>query len=191
MSLASPMAEAPSSNLEYAIYYSGLGWGVFPAHTIRNGKCSCSSKNCKSPGKHPMTRNGLKAATTDRSLILKWWNENPDANIAIRAGQESGLIALDIDTKSNGFESLEVLENTFEEVPETLTAVTGSKGNHIFFKHPGKHIKTRAGIQEGVDFRGDGGYVIAAPSLHISGDPYYWVDINKSVAAPQSGLYRL
>jgi hypothetical protein len=168
---------APTSNLEYAIHYSGLGWEVFPAHTIKDSGCSCRKANCTSPGKHPRTQNGLKDATTDRSKILKWWNKNPDANIAIRTGIDSGLAVLDIDTKSNGFESLETLENTFDKLPESLTAVTGSKGNHILFAHPGTLIKTRSNIVEGIDFRGDGGYIIAPPSLHASGNKYYWLNL--------------
>ena len=80
MRLASTSENTPTSNLEYAIHYASLGWGVFPAHTIKDGICSCRKAECTSPGKHPMTRNGLKDATTDRSKILKWWNKDPDAN---------------------------------------------------------------------------------------------------------------
>ena len=187
MGFANQKAAIPNSNLEYALYYSGLGWEVFPAHTIRDGHCSCG-KICNSPGKHPMTRKGLKDATTDRSQILKWWNKTPDANIAIRTGKESGLIALDIDTKSNGFDSLETLENTFDKLPSTLTSITGSKGKHICFKHPGGKIKTRAKMLDGIDFRADGGYIIAPPSSHISGNAYKWIDIKLSLMEPPQWL---
>ena len=57
---------------------------------------------------------------------------------------------------------------------EALTAVTGSKGNHILFAHPGSLIKTRSHIVDGIDFRGDGGYIIAPPSRHASGEIYQW-----------------
>jgi len=178
---ASIMAASLTSNLEYALYYSSLGWEVFPAHTIRLGLCSCGNQSCKSQGKHPMTQHGLSDATTNHKAILKWWNKTPDANIAIRTGKESGLAVLDIDTKSNGFESLEALENTFEYLPESLTSITGSKGNHVLFSYPGIPIKTRSNIVEGIDFRGDGGYIIAPPSLHNSGNKYEWVDLNKKL----------
>lgn len=182
---------SPASNLEYALHYASLGWGVFPAHTIKAGVCSCSNPDCTSPGKHPRTKNGLKDATIDRYTIMKWWNKFPDANIAIRTGKESGIVVLDIDTKQNGFESLEALENTFHELPETLTAVTGSKGNHICFSHPGGKLKTRCGILDGIDFRGDGGYVIAPPSLHISEHSYYWIDLDKRLEGPPTWLIDL
>jgi len=190
MTYANQVEDSPTSNLEYALYYSSLGWEVFPAHTMRNGHCSCG-KFCKSPGKHPMTRNGLKDATTDNKTIIKWWKITPDANIAIRTGKESGLIALDIDTKSNGFDSLDTLENTFSELPDTLTSVTGSNGNHICFSHPGGKVKTRSNILDGIDFRGDGGYIIAPPSLHNSGKAYLWADINLSLQKAPEWLIQL
>ena len=138
-----------------------------------------------------MTRNGLKDATTDRQSIIRWWNKNPDANIAIRTGAESNLVALDIDTKSNGYESLEALENTFEKLPDTRTAITGSGGKHFCFSHPGGKIKTRSGIYEGVDIRGDGGYIITPPSCHISGNSYYWDDPERPLVAPPEWLVKV
>ena len=190
MTLANSMVASLTSNLEYALYYSSLGWEVFPAHTIRNGRCSCG-KSCKSPGKHPVTRYGLKEATTDRQVILKWWNKIPDANIAIRTGIKSGLVVLDIDTKTNGFESLATLENNNNKLPETLTSITGSKGNHVFFTHPGGTVKTRANILSGIDFRGDGGYIIAPPSIHLSGDAYYWANFGSMLTEAPGWLLNL
>jgi hypothetical protein len=172
--------------LEFALYYASLGWGVFPAHTIRNYHCSCGKADCASPGKHPRTRNGLKDATTNRSTILEWWQKSPDANIAIRTGIESGLIVLDVDTKSNGFDSLDTLQNTFEKLPETLTAITGGGGNHICFSHPGIVVKNRGNLLGGIDFRGDNGYIIAPPSLHKSDNRYSWIELNTPLSqAPE------
>ena len=184
-------ATSPASNLEYALHYASLGWGVFPAHTIKDGACSCGNTGCTSPGKHPRTKNGLKDATTDKRTIMKWWNLHQDSNIAIRTGVDSGIVALDIDTKSNGFESLEALVNTVGDLPDTLTAITGGKGNHICFTHPGGTMKTRANVLEGIDFRGDGGYIIAPPSLHVSGNTYHWLDLNKPLVAPPTWLVEM
>jgi hypothetical protein len=181
----------PASNLEYALHYASLGWGVFPAHTIKDDSCSCGNPDCTSPGKHPRTKNGLKDATTDSKAIEWWWKKFPASNIAIRTGKESGVVALDIDTKSNGFESLEALVNTVGSLPDTLTAITGGKGNHICFTHPGGTMKTRANVLEGIDFRGDGGYIIAPPSLHISGSAYHWIDLNVTLVEPPEWLLKL
>ena len=182
------IATTLTSNLEYALHYASLGWGVFPAHTIQKGACSCGKPNCGSPGKHPRTRNGLKDATTNPRAILRWWNQYPDANIAIRTGKESNLVVLDIDTKSNGFESLETLENTFEALPNTLTAITGGKGKHICFFHPGVAVRNRTNLVAGIDFRGENGYIIAAPSAHVSGNAYTWVNLESALSKPPAWL---
>ena len=86
---------------------------------------------------------------------------------------------------------IEALENTFDKLPESLTAVTGSKGNHILFAHPGTLIKTRSNIFQGIDFRGDGGYIIAPPSAHYSGDRYYWVDLQSKLLGMPEWLVEL
>jgi hypothetical protein len=63
----------------------------------------------------------------------------------------------------------------------TLTAATGGGGQHLFFAHPGVEVRNTAGRLPGVaeplpglDLRGDGGYVVAAPSWHASGGAYRW-----------------
>ena len=184
-------AATPTTNLEYALYYASLGWKVFPAHTIKDGQCSCGKANCSSPGKHPKTRYGLKEAVTNQPTISKWWGKTPDANIAIRTGKESGLIVLDVDIKTNGFDSLEALQNTFEKLPETLTAITGGGGNHICFSYPGVVIKNKINLVEGIDFRGDNGYIIAPPSLHKCGNWYSWVDLNTPLSNAPEWLIEL
>lgn len=166
------------TNLDYALHYANLGWHVFPTHTIVDGMCSCKKKNCRTPGKHPMTRQGLKDATTDKIKIKKWWTNKPNANIAIRTGAISGISVIDIDLKTNGFISLEKLTNKPENPKNTLRSITGGKGNHLIYKHSGTPIKTRTGFLPGIDIRGEGGYIIAPPSLHISGSYYEWDDLD-------------
>lgn len=167
-----------NSNLDYALHYAKLGWHVFPTHTIIDGKCSCQKKKCTSPGKHPKTQHGLKDATIDTSLINKWWTQNPEANIAIRTGKESGIVAVDIDLKSNGFESLEQLNNLSQYLKTTLMSITGGGGSHLIFQNPEEPIKTRANLLPGIDIRGENGYITAPPSRHISGSCYEWFDLN-------------
>jgi hypothetical protein len=45
-------------------------------------------------------------------------------------------------------------------------------GEHWFYKHPGRHVKTATKVRPGIDIRGDGGYVVAPGSLHRSGVVY-------------------
>jgi hypothetical protein len=89
------------------------------------------------------------------------------------------LVALDIDPRHNGDESLAVLLAEHGELPETPMCCTGGGGQHIFmWAH--KAIPNSAGragdgrFGEGVDVRGEGGYVIASPSRHESGRTYEW-----------------
>ena len=71
---------------------------MLPLHTIVEGQCSCKAgPDCKHPGKHPRTRNGVKDATTDRAIIKTWWKKWPDANVGIATGQPSGIFVLDVD----------------------------------------------------------------------------------------------
>lgn len=53
-----------------------------------------------------------------------------------------------------------------EELPNTLRAST-PRGVHLYFKMPdGVEIRNRQGVVEGVDVRGEGGYVIEWPLLN-------------------------
>ena len=60
-------------------------------------------------------------------------------------------------------------------MPATVESVTGGGGRHLYFRHPGGHVPNRVGIQLGIDVRGDGGYVVAPPSVHPNGGHYFWV----------------
>jgi putative DNA primase/helicase len=157
-----------------ALIYARAGFAVFPVHYIKDGKCSCG-KVCNSPGKHPMTAQGFKDATTDLKIISEIWDKFPDCNIGLVTGLDSGIVVVDVDMKSNGFESLKEMDKKFGSLPTTLTCHTGGGGCHFFFKYPINHtIRSRTGIYEGIDIRANGGYVVAAPSLHSSGNRYKW-----------------
>ncbi len=157
--------------LECALGYRQLGWKVLPLHTIISGRCSCGRASCGSPGKHPATVNGLKDATTDEETIREWFTGGRSYNIGIATGRESGLVVLDIDPKNGGSESIGQYR-----VPRTLDVITGSGGRHYYFAYPkSKEIRNSAGkLGAGLDVRGEGGYVVAPPSLHISGSEYKW-----------------
>ena len=121
-----------------------------------------------------MTEHGLIDATIDVDTITMWWSTWPDANIGIRTGQISGVVVLDIDAKSEGLESWAELQDIHARV-DTLTCHTGGGGMHLYFKAPPDELKSTAGqIARGVDTRAEGGYVVAPPSMHISGQRYWW-----------------
>jgi Bifunctional DNA primase/polymerase, N-terminal/Primase C terminal 1 (PriCT-1) len=160
--------------LDAALSYAARGWHVFPCHTPTPTGCSCRRK-CDRVGKHPRSKNGLKDATTDEAQIRRWWQMWPEANVAIRTGAVSGLVVLDNDIYKGGDTSLRELERSYSAMPETVLSLTGGGGEQSFFQHPGSPVKNGVdALGVGLDIRGDGGYVIAPPSLHRSGTRYVW-----------------
>jgi len=178
--LADPTPLKENTNLKVALgYVRLLGWACFPLHSIINDNCSCGKSNCTSPGKHPASLNGLKDATKDESQIIKWWTERPYLNIGIATGQISGFFVLDIDTTIHkgsgmtGHEALSELEKRYGDLPRTPQQITGSGGLHYLFKYE-NGIKNRGNLFPSIDVRGDGGYIVASPSIHETGNKYEW-----------------
>ena len=167
-------SEATNPVLAAALGYVARGWAVFPLHTWREGRCSCSKEACDHPAKHPRTKHGVKDASTDPEVVRSWWARWPDANVGIATGAVSGFFALDIDPRHGGPASLEAWESEHGALPQTLESETGGGGSHKLFHHPGLSVKNRTNLAPGVDVRSDGGYIVAPPSLHPSGRRYQW-----------------
>jgi len=103
-----------------------------------------------------------------------WFEHWPDANIGVVTGEISNLVVLDIDPDHGGDASLERLERRFQPLQATIEAKSGGGGRHLYFAHPGGIIRNRTAIAQGIDLRGDGGYVVAPPSIHPTGARYMW-----------------
>ena len=172
------------ANQTHALEYAKRGWKVIPLHTPdAQGKCSCRKADCGSVGKHPRTMNGLKDATTDENKIRGWWDMWPDANIGIATGAASNLVVLDVDPRHDGDKTLAVLEDDYGQLPPTSYSRTGGDGMHYLFSYPDAEIKNSAGrLGAGLDIRGEGGYIVAPPSLHQSGKRYAWAEAEVSLA---------
>ncbi len=170
-----------------ALHYALAGYPVVPLHNPIFGdgsvRCSCRDwKTCDKVGKHPRTRYGVNDATTDLDIIRGWWRQWPNANIGIPTGKVSDTIALDVDPKSGGPYSLEELEGSYGELPATVKQRTGSNGEHRIFRYPDVRVKNSvSAIGWGLDIRSDGGYIVAAPSVHASGNRYEWYGVNTPV----------
>lgn len=159
-----------------ALAYAARGWAVLPIHTPTNDEppCSCGRPDCSSVGKHPRTPHGLIDASKDEACIREWWRLWPGANVAVATGARSDLVALDIDPRNGGDESLAELLREHGPIPETVEAHTGGGGRHLFFRCPHGAAKSRSGIRPGIDVKADGGYIVVEPSLHASGRRYVW-----------------
>jgi Bifunctional DNA primase/polymerase, N-terminal len=150
--------------------YASRGWPTFPAPDDGSKRSEKSGERSKSRSKiyGPLMR---WDATTTEQLIRNDFKKWPDQNIGIVTGPESGVFVLETDTKEhgddvNGEAALKAWEAEHGALPETLEAESPSKSRHRFFNHPGLGIKIKnvAGVLDGVDVRGNGGMVLAAPS---------------------------
>jgi hypothetical protein len=152
---------AAGAMLAAALAYAEAGLHVFPL---------------KPRSKVPATLDGLKSATTDAEQLRAWWERWPEANVAILAGAESRVVVLDVDAQHGGAGSLRELERRHGELPKTARVLTGGGGQHVYFRHPGPEVRNSAGrLGSGLDVRGDGGYVVAPPSVHENGRAYHWM----------------
>jgi putative DNA primase/helicase len=116
---------------------------------------------CRPGEKTPLCTNGHKVATTDPAIIKGWWAESPNANIGLVMGP-NGLIAIDVDPRSGGTETLAKLEKELGPLPRNSCQRTQSGGFHILFKHPGVALKGK--LPGGIDIK-DNGYILVAPSM--------------------------
>jgi len=121
--------------------------------------------------------------------IDAWWTKWPEANVGIVTGSVFGLVVIDLD-------SLGAKERLKELLPDyDLSAVPRSRtgrGWQLYFKHPGTLVQNRAGVIPTLDVRGDGGYVVAPPSVHPNGKIYRWeVPINGELPKLPVELFKL
>jgi hypothetical protein len=122
--------------------------------------------------KEPAIHNNLERATTDHNKISGWWSKR-HFNIGIATGEGSGIWVLDVDG-DEGEAELRKLEAEYGALPVTVEAITG-KGRHLYFRWPtGWNIRNRQAVVPGIDVRGNGGYVLAPPSIHSSSRVYAW-----------------
>ncbi|MEJ7763868.1 MAG: bifunctional DNA primase/polymerase [Acidimicrobiales bacterium] len=157
-----------TATLDAMLAYANLGWPVVPLHNPQGDACSCSKKDdCPSPAKHPRTEHGLKDATVNPGIITGWCERWPNANVGLLTGVAFDV--LDIDGPQADTQLGRAAGGHLASLgPEVATG----RGWHLYFAPTGGGNKT--GLIDHVDWRGAGGYVVAPPSLHISGTRYTW-----------------
>lgn len=127
-------------------------------------------------GKKPVYTGWQERATNDFEKIRLDIEANDGCGLAIPTGVANGFDVWDIDGEE-GAEQLRQWVEDGNELPVTPVVLTGSGGYHFYFKHePGLRNSAKQ-MMAGWDTRGDGGYVVAPPSLHPdTGRPYMWFD---------------
>ena len=153
----------PTGPLDFATRYAARGWRVAPI----------------APGtKWPRIDAWQEAATTDTDQINKWWTARPNDGVSIICGVESGIFVIDVDPYHDGDQTLAELEALHEPLPDTVESVTGRNGRHLYFRMPLGLVVTNDAsnlLGQGLDVRGEGGQVVAPPTVHPqTGQPYAW-----------------
>lgn len=111
-----------------------------------------------------------------RGQIQTWLNDKKFKNIGILTGNISGgLIVFDLDDSS----LKEILDITPWEIWDNgaWIAQTGGEGRyHIYILNSEKCHGIIKPIGYGIEYRGNGGYVVAYPSIHPNEEKYNWDD---------------
>lgn len=147
----------PNPMYEAAMAYAELGWRTLLV---------------KPKTKLPFFSAWNRKATTNPKEIKLWWSKWAGYNIGILTGSEVEpgryLVAVDIDPGNGGELSLEFLEEEHGPLPDTVVCHTGGGGRHYYFTSA-RPLPNRTGLLPGIDIRGEGGFVVAPPSVHKNG----------------------
>ena len=176
-----------TSMLDAALACIAQGFSVIPlCWPDANGNCGCGKNHeGHNIGKAPITPHGLNDATQTQAGVREYWQKYPQANIGIVT---DGLTVLDFDAGNSGLESKSDLEAIFGPLPRTRTHRTGGGGEHWIYRNPnGTNIRNtvKLGGYKGVDLRGTGGYIVAPPSSHLSGNRYEVIDDAEIAPTPE------
>jgi hypothetical protein len=98
-------------------------------------------------------------------------------NLGIATG--AGLVVLDYDPARD---DVGAARSFLDSLPATRIARTGGGGEHRYFHTAGVIGNSVDKLAIGLDVRGEGGLVVAPPSIHASGRRYEWVDFGAPIA---------
>jgi|SRR5215471_479369 len=162
---------ASGSLLEHALAYLRRGLPIFAVcglvtHMHRDGDGSL--KLCADPGKVPLVawkRYQTELPTEDE--VCEMWRRHPDANIGMPTGRLSGVVVVDLDGDL-AIHAAQMLG--YDNGPHTFTGRVG--GVHRYFAYRSDEPRSFAKKLGGIDYRGEGGYVVLPPSRHVLGRSY-------------------
>ncbi len=183
-----------------ALAYAAAGLPIFPCRcTIDKAKGSKAPHlpAASAPGKKD---GGHWLASTDAERVGAWWRRWPDALIGFPTGRRTGTAVIDLDPRDTAVETmLQALiawcggiaahDPETGEIIRPALARTQSGGLHVYYRYPADHeVDNRANLfghftrrgeapaaLEHIDVRGEGGYVIAPPSVMANGARYEWI----------------
>jgi hypothetical protein len=160
-----------------ALKYIGRGLPVLAVwQPDEDGACTCpDGKACDSIGKHPrsdLVPRGVRDATLKAKRVSKW---PEDINIGVALGDEAGgVMVIDVDDGEAARRLLDANVGLSDQTGVTVTR----RGCHVWFICEGPrasfHVKDKNGKRLG-EVRGNGLYVVVAPSKTAGGRRYKWV----------------
>ncbi|GAB2565114.1 bifunctional DNA primase/polymerase [Kribbella endophytica] len=160
------------------------GWPVFMLARSKRPVANCNPCRAAGADHDPascghLTCHGFYAASTDPHRVAANVAAVPLGQLAVRTGALSELLVVDVDPAHGGTSSLtDLLVEGL--LPRTLRVVTGSGGQHLYYRHPGQPMPSRPMPgRKGIDIKADGGYVVLPPSIHHrTGLPYRWATVS-------------
>ncbi len=167
-----------------AMTYAADGTRIFPCHPAT---------------KKPMVKWGSQSSCDPRQ-IETWWRRWPNAMIGMPTGRNIGCFVVDLDPgvdldTGEMFDIKRLLVDLERAIggslPMTIAARTPRSGLHLFFRTPaGLTVTNSPGhLPKRIDVRGQGGYVIAAPSIRSDGQHYLWInEDDQELAVAPRGL---
>lgn len=127
-------------------------------------------------GKQPLIKEWPVKATSDPEALRTWMKRYPGCNWGLATGHDSGVFVIDVDGEEGAAAIEELIRLHGGDLTNILTVKT-ARGKHLYFLWPaGTPIRNSASkLARGLDVRGDGGYVVVPPSVHLNGAIYRWV----------------
>lgn len=145
------MTEENNKLLNAALEYLDNGFSVVPV---------IGKKPCLDEWKIYQTQKPTKEE------VENWFHQKEVTGIGIVVGSISGIAVLDTEA---GADLSKII------IPKTPTVKTGGGGFHYYFKYPKVGIGNHIRFADLMDIKGEGGIVVAPPSLHLSGNSYEWI----------------
>lgn len=120
--------------------------------------------------KSPHTDNGFFSASQDENEIREWWRRWPDAFVGVPTGQRTKLVAIDWDPEKHADLTGEWIQSNSDALLSARVHGTLRGGKHYVYRvgvgqiyKNGTDIELAGAKRPGLDFRGDGGYIIWWP----------------------------
>jgi len=129
-----------------------------------------------------------QAVRASPDLIDAWWNSHPQAGVGIITGSISRLVVIDVDKQKDGLETLaKLVENGFLSKADLRTwrVRTPRGGVHLYYRYIGSDLTNCADLFPGIDVRGEGGFVVAPPSVTPGVGSYVWERFENPNPLPQ------